>query len=125
MRPGPVNPAAAPLRRRLLGWYRRHRRDLPWRRTTDPYRIWVSEVMLQQTQVATAVPFYQTFLERFPDVATLGRAPVAAVIEAWAGLGYYRRARHLHAAAAMHPAKRMRPIGRILARRTRIINSGP
>jgi len=90
-----------PLRRRLLGWYRRRRRDLPWRRTTDPYRIWVSEVMLQQTRVATAVPFYQTFLERFPDVEALGRAPVSDVLAAWAGLGYYRRARHLHAAAGV------------------------
>jgi A/G-specific adenine glycosylase len=96
-----MNPAVAPLRRRLLGWYRRRRRDLPWRRTTDPYRIWVSEIMLQQTQVATATPFYQTFLERFPDVAALARAPVNDVLAAWAGLGYYRRARHLHAAAGI------------------------
>jgi A/G-specific adenine glycosylase len=96
-----VNPEAVLLRRRLLGWYRRRRRDLPWRRTTDPYRIWVSEIMLQQTQVATALPFYQTFLERFPDVAALARAPVSEVLAAWAGLGYYRRARHLHAAAGI------------------------
>lgn len=101
MRPGPVNPSAALLRRRLLGWYRRRRRDLPWRCTTDPYRIWVSEVMLQQTQVATAVPFYQTFVERFPDVAALGRAPMSEALAAWAGLGYYRRVRHLHAAAGI------------------------
>ncbi len=96
MKPGP-----AMLRRRLLGWYRRRRRDLPWRRSRDPYRIWVSEVMLQQTQVATAIPYYQTFLERFPDVEALARAPIDEVLAAWAGLGYYRRARHLHAAAGI------------------------
>jgi A/G-specific adenine glycosylase len=94
-------PEAALLRRRLLGWYRRRRRDLPWRATADPYRIWVSEITLQQTQVATAIPFYQTFLERFPDVETLAHAPVDDVLAAWAGLGYYRRARHLHAAAGI------------------------
>lgn len=82
-----------------MAWYRRHRRDLPWRRTKDPYRIWVSEVMLQQTQVVTATPFYGAFLDRFPDVGTLARAPIADVLSAWSGLGYYRRARNLHAAA--------------------------
>lgn len=82
-----------------MAWYRKHRRDLPWRRTKDPYRIWVSEVMLQQTQVVTATPFYGAFIERFPDVGSLARAPLAAVLSAWSGLGYYRRARNLHAAA--------------------------
>jgi A/G-specific adenine glycosylase len=87
------------LRAALLRFYRRHRRDLPWRRTRDPYAIWVSEIMLQQTQVATVEPRYRQFLAEFPDVATLARAPVERVCEAWAGLGYYSRARNLHAAA--------------------------
>jgi len=86
-------------RRRLLAWYDRHRRALPWRGNRDPYRVWVSEVMLQQTQVATATPFYQSFLDRFPTLATLARARAADVLAAWSGLGYYRRARHLHQAA--------------------------
>jgi A/G-specific adenine glycosylase len=94
-------PEATALRRRLRAWYRRRRRDLPWRRTADPYRIWVSEVMLQQTQVATAAPFYQSFIGRFPDVAALARASLDDVLDAWAGLGYYRRARHLHEAAGI------------------------
>jgi len=87
------------LRRRLLAWYGAHRRDMPWRRTRDPYRVWLSEVMLQQTRVATARPYYDTFLERFPTLAALARAKPPDVLASWAGLGYYRRARHLHAAA--------------------------
>ena len=86
-------------RRRLLSWYARHRRPMPWRETRDPYPIWVSEVMLQQTQVATAVPYYVRFVERFPDVRALARARPESVLAAWAGLGYYRRARLLHEAA--------------------------
>ena len=97
MRSGGSSPAA--LRRALLGWYRRQRRDLPWRRTADPYRVWLSEVMLQQTTVATALPYYEAFLARFPDLETLAAAPLEDVLARWAGLGYYRRARHLHAAA--------------------------
>ncbi len=89
------------LRRRLLAWYGRHRRALPWRGTRDPYRIWVSEVMLQQTQVAAVTPYYRAFLARFPTLASLARARAADVLAAWAGLGYYRRARHLHAAARL------------------------
>src|SRR5437899_5561558 len=88
-------------RRSLLAWYRRHRRSLPWRRTRDPYRIWVAEVMLQQTQVATARPFYQSFLARFPTLRDLARAPEAEILGAWAGLGYYRRARNLGRAARL------------------------
>ncbi|MGQ0612140.1 MAG: A/G-specific adenine glycosylase [Planctomycetaceae bacterium] len=84
---------------RLLAWYRRRRRNLPWRGTKDPYAIWVSEVMLQQTRVAAAVPYYERFLDRFPDVGTLARARLPTVLRHWAGLGYYRRARNLHAAA--------------------------
>jgi A/G-specific adenine glycosylase len=89
----------ATLRRALLAWYRRHRRDLPWRRTRDPWAIWVSEIMLQQTQVATAAPYYRSFLARFPTVRALARAKSQHVLAAWAGLGYYRRARMLHEAA--------------------------
>jgi A/G-specific adenine glycosylase len=87
------------LRALLLRWYRRSRRDLPWRRTRDPYAIWVSEVMLQQTQVATVLPYYRRFMKRFPDPTSLARAPEERVLAVWSGLGYYRRARALHAAA--------------------------
>jgi A/G-specific adenine glycosylase len=83
----------------LLDWYDRRRRDLPWRDTRDPYRVWVSEVMLQQTRVQTVIPYYERFLRRFPDVGTLAAAPVEEVLAAWSGLGYYRRARQLHRAA--------------------------
>ena len=91
--------AAAPLQRALLDYYRKHGRDLPWRRTSDPYAIWVSEVMLQQTQVQTVAPRFGDFLRQFPTVAALAKADERTVCEAWAGLGYYRRARHLHKAA--------------------------
>jgi A/G-specific adenine glycosylase len=87
------------LRRRVLGWYSRNKRNLPWRRTRDPYAIWVSEIMLQQTRVETVAPFYERFLRRFPDAGSLARAREPAVLAAWSGLGYYRRARNLHAAA--------------------------
>ena len=83
----------------LLTWFDRHRRDLPWRRTSDPYKIWLSEVMLQQTRVETVLPFYKRFLERFPTVEALAAAEVEEVLTLWSGLGYYRRARQLHAAA--------------------------
>ena len=83
----------------LLGWFARNARNLPWRRTRDPYAIWVSEVMLQQTQIATVTPFYRRFLEAFPTVSHLAQAPLERVLELWSGLGYYRRARHLHQAA--------------------------
>ena len=89
----------ATSRRKLLVWYRKNRRDLPWRRTRDPYAIWVSEIMLQQTRVAAVVSYYERFLRRFPDVGTLARARIDTVLTLWSGLGYYRRARHLHAAA--------------------------
>lgn len=87
------------FRRRLRAWFARHARDLPWRRTRDPYAIWVSEVMLQQTQVATVVDYYRRFMQAFPSVAELATADEAQVMRLWEGLGYYRRARHLHAAA--------------------------
>src|SRR5438034_9651864 len=85
--------------RKLLAWYRRAARDLPWRRTRDPYRVLVSEFMLQQTQVSRVAEFYPRFLERFPDLGTLARAPARRVREAWDGLGYYARASNLHALA--------------------------
>lgn len=87
------------LQQRLLRWYGAHARDLPWRHTRDPYRIWVSEIMLQQTRVAAVVEHYQYFLRRFPDLASLARAREQDVLAAWSGLGYYRRARMLHQAA--------------------------
>ena len=87
------------FRRRLTRWFARHARDLPWRRTSDPYAIWVSEVMLQQTQVATVEAYYQRFLRRFPNVASLAAASEQEVLRMWEGLGYYRRARSLHRAA--------------------------
>jgi A/G-specific adenine glycosylase len=83
----------------LLEWYRRHRRALPFRGTRDSYRIWIAEVMLQQTRVSAAVPYYERFLRRFPTVKALARAPESEVLKLWAGLGYYSRARHLHRAA--------------------------
>jgi A/G-specific adenine glycosylase len=83
----------------LLAWFRAHQRDLPWRRGRDPYRIWVAEVMLQQTRIAAVMPYYQRFLARFPTVQSLARAPEAEVLKLWSGLGYYSRARNLHRAA--------------------------
>jgi A/G-specific adenine glycosylase len=94
-----VSAEAGALRRALLAYYRRHGRELPWRRTRDPYAIWVSEIMLQQTQVETVVPRFAPFLRQFPSVEALAATEEAAVCEAWAGLGYYRRARNLHRAA--------------------------
>src|SRR3954452_6995258 len=83
----------------LLAWYERNRRDLPWRRTRDPYAIWVSEIMLQQTRVAAVVERYQAFMARFSTVVSLAQAPEQEVLALWSGLGYYRRARMLHKAA--------------------------
>ncbi|MFO0808311.1 MAG: A/G-specific adenine glycosylase [Gemmataceae bacterium] len=87
------------LRRKLLNWFDRNQRDLPWRRDRDAYRIWVSEVMLQQTTVAAVVPYFERFLTAFPTVTDLAAADEQEVLKLWAGLGYYRRARHLHRAA--------------------------
>lgn len=88
------------VRTALLRWYDTHRRALPWRTVpSDPYRTWVSEIMLQQTRVATAVPYFRRFVASFPDVAALAAAPLSRVLALWAGLGYYRRAHQLHAAA--------------------------
>jgi A/G-specific adenine glycosylase len=87
------------FRRSLLQWFRRYGRDLPWRHTRDPYAILVSELMLQQTQVATVIPYYAGWLRRFPNFASLARASENDVLRAWQGLGYYARARNLHATA--------------------------
>jgi A/G-specific adenine glycosylase len=89
----------AGVRAALVGWYEAHRRDLPWRRTRDPYAIWVSEIMLQQTRVAVVVERYREFMERFPTVFALAQAEEQDVLALWSGLGYYRRARMLHNAA--------------------------
>jgi len=87
------------FRKQLLAWFRQFQRDLPWRRTKDRYGIWLSEIMLQQTRVAAAIPYYERFLQRFPDVHSLGRAPQEEVLRLWSGLGYYSRARNLQKAA--------------------------
>lgn len=89
-----------PLASALLAWHRRHgRHDLPWQQLRSSYRVWVSEVMLQQTQVATVIPYFERFMARFPDVVSLADAPVDEVLHLWTGLGYYARARNLHRAA--------------------------
>lgn len=91
--------ALANLQKRLLDWFRAHQRDLPWRRSRNPYRIWVAEIMLQQTRIAAVLPYYHRFLRRFPDVETLASARQEEVLKLWSGLGYYSRARNLHRAA--------------------------
>jgi A/G-specific adenine glycosylase len=83
----------------LLEWYADHQRDLPWRNTKQPYLVWVAEIMLQQTQVTTVIPFYERFIARFPTVEALAEAPLDNVLKLWEGLGYYGRARHLHSAS--------------------------
>jgi len=98
-------------RERLLAWYHRERRDLPWRRTLDPYRILVSEIMLQQTRVEVVRPYYERFVARFPSLEELAAAPLPEVLACWAGLGYYRRARFLHAAACFLLAEGSVPPG--------------
>ena len=95
-----LNEAARGFAAAIVAWQKRHgRHDLPWQKTRDAYRVWLSEIMLQQTQVATVIPYYARFLERFPSVEALARAPQEAVLELWAGLGYYARARNLHRCA--------------------------
>lgn len=101
---------------RLLAWYDQNRRQLPWRGEPDPYRIWISEVMLQQTRVGAVISYYRNFLQRFPDVATLASAKPQAVLAAWSGLGYYRRARALHEAAKMVVAEHGGELPRSVAR---------
>src|ERR1700680_1018937 len=91
--------ALSRFRKNLLGWFAESQRDLPWRRTRDPYRIWLSEIMLQQTRVAAVIPYYERFLSAFPNMQTLARAKTDRVLANWAGLGYYSRARNLQRAA--------------------------
>jgi A/G-specific adenine glycosylase len=98
----PLTPHPLPLtlfQEHLLHWYHRHKRDLPWRRTKDPYKIWISEIMLQQTQVATVIDYYHRFLKRFPTIQSLASAKEEEVLALWSGLGYYSRAKNLHKAA--------------------------
>ncbi len=97
--PRPTRVEVARLRRQLLAWYDAHKRALPWRASRDPYRVWISEAMLQQTRVETVIPYFARFLDRFPSLSTLAAAPVEDVLAVWSGLGYYSRARTLHAAA--------------------------
>ena len=92
-------PEPREFRQRLLAWYDAHARDLPWRKSHDPYRVWVSEIMLQQTRVAAVIEHYHEFLRTISDRAETAAAREASVLAAWSGLGYYRRARMLHAAA--------------------------
>jgi A/G-specific adenine glycosylase len=94
-----TGPTLSRFRRKLLAWFDEFQRDLPWRHTKDPYRIWLSEIMLQQTRVAAAIPYYERFLKRFPDVKPLAEASEEEVLRLWAGLGYYSRARNLQKAA--------------------------
>ena len=94
------NRSARVFSTRLIDWQRHHgRHDLPWQNTRDAYRIWLSEIMLQQTQVGTVIPYYARFVECFPTIEALALAPLATVLELWAGLGYYARARNLHRCA--------------------------
>ncbi len=88
-----------PIQQALVDWYRAGHRDMPWRRSRDPYAIWVSEIMLQQTRVETVTPYFERWMTRFPTVSALAKAPLDDVLSHWAGLGYYARARNLHAAA--------------------------
>src|ERR1039458_6565162 len=98
---GMIRVPARSFASKLLRWYGAQHRDLPWRRTRDPYRIWVSEIMLQQTRAEAVIPYYQRFLERFPSVAALAAASGEEVLASWSGLGYYSRARNLHKAARL------------------------
>jgi A/G-specific adenine glycosylase len=92
-------PQVAAFQRQLLAWYRANKRALDWRETRDPYRIWISEIMLQQTRAAAVTPYYRRFLERFPTIGHLARAPLGLVLRYWSGLGYYSRSRNVHRAA--------------------------
>ncbi len=92
-------PQLKTFQKQLLRWFRAHKRDLPWRASRDPYRVWLAEVMLQQTRIAAVMPYYDRFLKNLPDVEALANAPIAEVLKLWSGLGYYSRARNLHRAA--------------------------
>src|SRR5262249_35646636 len=93
-------PSSRPIAPALIRWHARHgRHDLPWQRERSPYRVWISEIMLQQPQVTTVVPYFERFMQHFPDVRALADADLDHVLRLWSGLGYYARARHLHRAA--------------------------
>ena len=99
-RPTDLSPAwESRLRRAVLAWFSRHARDLPWRRTKDPYAVWVSEIMTQQTRIDQGLPYFERFMTAFPTVQALARAHEDHVLKLWEGLGYYSRARNLHRAA--------------------------
>ncbi len=100
-----TGPALTRFRKNLLAWFAQFQRDMPWRRTRDPYHIWLSEIMLQQTRVAAAIPYYERFLHHFPNVDSLANAPQEEVLRLWSGLGYYSRARNLQKAAQQIVAK--------------------
>src|SRR5215510_4039351 len=97
--PKPAAAVTAPLVRELLAWFAVHARDLPWRRTRDPYAIWVSEIMLQQTQVKTVIPYWERWMRALPGVRTLAQARASTLLKLWEGLGYYTRVHHLRKAA--------------------------
>jgi A/G-specific adenine glycosylase len=101
----PAGRELARFRKQLIAWFRQFQRDLPWRRDQDPYRVWLSEIMLQQTRVTAVIPYFERFLERFPDLRTLAEAPQEEVLRLWSGLGYYSRARNLQKAAQEIVAK--------------------
>lgn len=123
--PFPKEPAwTRDFRRQILTWYRAHGRSLPWRATSDPYRIWVSEIMLQQTRVAAVLQHYREFLKRFPTVRSLAASEEADVLAAWSGLGYYRRARMLHRAARQLAASHAARIPRTAAELRRLPGVG-
>ena len=113
------------VRRRLLAWYDATRRDLPFRRSTDPYAIWVAEIMLQQTTVQAAVPYWRRFRERFPTIDALAGAQLDDVLAVWAGLGYYRRARHLHRTAQLVCAEHAGVLPRTASALQRLPGIGP
>src|SRR5208282_3990217 len=109
----------AKFQEKLLGWFRAHRRELPWRASRNPYRVWVAEVMLQQTRIAAVLPYYDRFLKKFPSVEALAHGREHEVLKLWSGLGYYSRARNLHRAAkeivARHSSKFPRALDAALA----------
>jgi A/G-specific adenine glycosylase len=123
--PGLPRDSVRRLRTRILTWYDQRRRDLPWRREPSLYGTWVSEMMLQQTTVATVVPFWQRFMARFPDVASLAAAPTAEVLAHWSGLGYYRRAHNLQAAARIIAENRAGRLPRTLEAWRQLPGVGP
>ncbi len=121
----PLLPDAERFARALLDWYDTYQRDLPWRRTRDPYAVWVSEIMLQQTQVARVVDYFTRWMERFPTVQALANAPLDDVLKLWEGLGYYSRARHLHKAARIIVQERGGRFPRTAAEWQRLPGVGP